>query len=142
MEENAWGHISSQYDQSYSLPSVTGGFPGGYPRGYPRNITTDIVDEDGTLVNSSFETIRSYIETLQNTITEKSRRIEDLENIAAQSNQLCKICYAQPCSVIYLPCCHFGMCRTCNSQTATNEEGKQCPFCRTTSYGFLNCIIP
>ena len=131
--------ISSQYEPSFSLPSVTGGYSGGFSR----SISTDIVGEDDdTLVYSSFETIKSHIETLHNTITEKSRRIEDLENIAAQSNQLCKICYSQPCSVIYLPCCHFGMCRTCHSQSAPNEQGKQCPFCRTASYGFLNCIIP
>ena len=91
------------------------------------------------------DSIKVHIESLKSIIEEKDKRIEELEEISSQSNQVCKICYTRPCSVLYLPCCHLGMCKTCHlTTTSINEESqeKQCPFCRVASYGFLNCVIP
>ena len=79
-------------------------------------------------MDSKLELARGYINLLQDELTNKTNK--------------CKVCYSNEANILLLPCSHLGLCKQCH-ETVNNQVGDvKCPFCRTSSRGYINIIIP
>ena len=57
------------------------------------------------------------------------------ENTQMSNNILCKVCLAEQCSIIIIPCSHFAVCGQCITAL------ENCPLCRSTIKGTIRAQL-
>ena len=92
--------------------------------------------------------IRTYKNVIDSAIIDINNAIMDVEtnmfiiqdDLNGKTNK-CKICYGTEANIVLLPCTHLGLCTGCYNNIKRSGD-VVCPYCRTSSRGYLNVVLP
>jgi len=62
--------------------------------------------------------------------------VSTISTVEPNEENQCKICLSAPLEIVFLPCCHYGTCKSCSTSFT------QCPFCKISVIGLLRIFKP